>query len=70
MIPRYVPPQRVRDSHSVLRVQCCYECSYAAIVLNHLAPADRWNYDILEADGIARMRQVAQDVRAMCEALG
>ena len=37
--------------------------------LNDVAPADRWNYDLLEADGIARMRQVAQDVRAMCQAL-
>ena len=33
------------------------------IVLNHLAPADRWNYNVLEADGIALMRQVAQDVK-------
>jgi len=39
------------------------------IFLNDVAPADRWNYDLLEADGIARMRQVAQDVRAMCQAL-
>ena len=37
--------------------------------LEDIAPADRWNYDLLEADGIARMRQVAQDVRAMCQAL-
>jgi len=40
-----------------------------AIFLNDMAPADRWNYDILEADGIARMRQVVQDVKAMCQAL-
>jgi len=39
------------------------------IYQNDVAPSDRWNYDILEADGIARMRQVAQDVRALCEAL-
>ena len=40
------------------------------ILLNELAPADRWGFDVLEADGIARIHQVAQDVRAMCEALG
>jgi len=40
------------------------------ILLNELAPADRWGFDVLEADGIARMHQVAQDVKAMCEALG
>lgn len=39
------------------------------IFLNDMAPADRWNYDLLEANGIARMRQVAQDARAMCQAL-
>lgn len=39
------------------------------IFLNDVAPADRWNHDPLQANGIARMRQVAQDVRAMCEAL-
>ena len=39
------------------------------IFLNDLAPADRWNYDLLEANGIARMRQVAQDVWVMCQAL-
>ena len=37
--------------------------------LDDMAPADRWNYDLLEADGTARMRQVAQDVIAMCQAL-
>jgi len=31
-----------------------------------VAPAHRWNYDILEADGVARMRQVVHDVKAMC----
>ncbi|KAF9511371.1 hypothetical protein BS47DRAFT_1184033 [Hydnum rufescens UP504] len=40
-----------------------------SIFLNDVAPADRWNYDLLEANGIARMRQVAQDVMAMCQAL-
>jgi len=34
------------------------------ILLNDMAPADRWNYDILEAaGGTARMRQVVHDVR-------
>jgi hypothetical protein len=31
--------------------------------------ADLWNYDVLEADGIAKMCQVIQDVRVMTEAL-
>jgi len=34
-----------------------------------MVPADRWNYDLLEANGAARMREVAQDVMAMCQAL-
>jgi len=32
-------------------------------------PADRWNYDILETDGVARVRQVVHDVKTMCEVL-
>ena len=39
------------------------------IVLNDVAPAGRWKYNVLKAGGITRMRQVAQDVRAMCGAL-
>jgi hypothetical protein len=39
------------------------------VILNDLAPADRWSCDLLDADGIARLRQIAQDVRAMCQAL-
>ena len=35
--------------------------------LDDVAPADRWNYDLLGANGTARMRQVAQDVMAMCQ---
>ena len=37
--------------------------------LNDLAPAERWSYDLLEANGIAQMRQVAEDVKEMCQAL-
>jgi hypothetical protein len=33
------------------------------------AHRSRWNRDLLAASGIARVRQVAEDVRAMCEAL-
>jgi len=33
---------------------------------NRVAPADRWSYDLLEADGVARIRQVFHDARAMC----
>jgi hypothetical protein len=36
---------------------------------NDVASADRWNDDLFAASGISRMRQVAQDVTAMCEAL-
>ncbi|KAH9168667.1 hypothetical protein EDB89DRAFT_2231711 [Lactarius sanguifluus] len=38
--------------------------------LNDTAPIERWNYDLLEDDGINRIRQVVQDVKAMCRALG
>ena len=31
-----------------------------------VASADGWSYDLLETDGVARMRQVFHDVRAMC----
>lgn len=37
--------------------------------LNDVAPAERWRYDLLEANGIAKMRQVVEDVKAMCQAL-
>ena len=37
--------------------------------LDDVAPAERWSYDLLEANGIAQMRQVAEDVKAMCQAL-
>ena len=36
--------------------------------LNDVAPAERWSYDLLEANGIAQMRQVVEDVKAMCQA--
>ncbi|KAI0293113.1 hypothetical protein BC826DRAFT_911047, partial [Russula brevipes] len=37
--------------------------------LNDVAPADRWNCDLLDANGIAQMCQVVQDVIAMNQAL-
>ncbi|KAH9168669.1 hypothetical protein EDB89DRAFT_1990501 [Lactarius sanguifluus] len=39
-------------------------------ILNDVAPIERWNCDLLEDDGINRIRQVVQDVKAMCQALG
>ncbi|KAH8987462.1 hypothetical protein EDB92DRAFT_1936077 [Lactarius akahatsu] len=39
-------------------------------ILNDLAPIERWNCDLLEDEGINRIRQVVQDVKAMCQALG
>ncbi|KAJ3517648.1 hypothetical protein NLJ89_g376 [Agrocybe chaxingu] len=39
------------------------------VILNDVAPADRWSCDLLDAVGIARVREVAQGVRAMCQAL-
>ncbi|KAH9046125.1 hypothetical protein EDB84DRAFT_1576025 [Lactarius hengduanensis] len=41
-----------------------------ANILNDLAPIERWNCDLLEDEGINRIRQVVQDVTAMCQALG
>ncbi|KAI0256055.1 hypothetical protein BJV78DRAFT_1168886 [Lactifluus subvellereus] len=34
-----------------------------------VAPVERWNYNILDGEGINRMHQVVQDVKAMCQAL-
>jgi hypothetical protein len=39
------------------------------VSLNDLAPAERWSCDLLEANGAAQMRQVVEDVKAMCQAL-
>lgn len=33
------------------------------------APADRWNYDILEPDGEHRLRQVVEEIMDGCAAL-
>jgi len=38
--------------------------------LTDVAPANRWDHDVLDANGTARVRQVVQDVIAMCQALG
>lgn len=38
------------------------------ILSDYEAPVERWGYDLLEADGIAKMREVAEDVKAMCQA--
>lgn len=35
--------------------------------LKSLAPADRWNLDILEPSGIAQIRKIVQDIRAACQ---
>lgn len=40
-----------------------------SVSLNDVVPAERWSYDLLEANGIAQMRKVTEDVRAMCQAL-
>ena len=57
-----------------------YECTLATNALTPRAiapnpdllsdtfPAEQWNYDILEAAGIDKMRETARDVRAMCAA--
>jgi hypothetical protein len=39
------------------------------VILNDVAPAERWSYDILEPNGIAQLHEVVQDVKAMCQAL-
>ncbi len=38
------------------------------VSLNNAAQTERWSYDLLEANGIAQMRQVIKDVKAMCQA--
>ncbi|KAH8987461.1 hypothetical protein EDB92DRAFT_1801339, partial [Lactarius akahatsu] len=38
--------------------------------LNDAAPIERWNCDLLEDEGINRIRRAAQDVKAMCRAFG
>ena len=37
-------------------------------LLSDTVPAEQWNYDILEAAGIDKMRETARDVRTMCAA--
>ncbi|KAF4616645.1 hypothetical protein D9613_008327 [Agrocybe pediades] len=37
--------------------------------LNDVAPIERWNYDVLEAPGFARLRHETQSVIEMCQAL-
>ncbi|KAG9028308.1 hypothetical protein FRB95_006612 [Tulasnella sp. JGI-2019a] len=39
------------------------------IVSNDTAPRDRWNYDVLEADGEARVRELVDSIRAACAAI-
>jgi hypothetical protein len=36
------------------------------VFLNGLAPVERWGYDVFQAKGIAQLRRVAEDVKAMC----
>ena len=45
-----------------------HRISLDPVYLNDLAPAERWSYDLLEAKGIAKMREVVEDVKAMCQA--
>lgn len=35
-----------------------------------IAPADRWNLDILTPEGEERLREVVANVKTMCEELG
>jgi hypothetical protein len=35
--------------------------------LNDVALAERWSYDLLEANGIVKMHQVVEDVKVMCQ---
>jgi hypothetical protein len=37
--------------------------------LNDVAPVEQWNCNLLEDKGNNRMRQVVQDVKAVCQAL-
>ena len=37
-----------------------------AIYVTDVAPADRWNYELLEADGEQKMRELVAEVKAMC----
>jgi hypothetical protein len=39
------------------------------VILNDVAPADQWNFDLLESDGITRFHQVVQDVMSMCHTM-
>ena len=38
--------------------------------LNDVAPAERWTHDLLDANGAAQIRQMVQEVMAMCHAAG
>ncbi|EGN93143.1 hypothetical protein SERLA73DRAFT_190015 [Serpula lacrymans var. lacrymans S7.3] len=63
---------RFRDlSHLlvILRLPAISAFGTHPVILNDVAPADRWSCDLLDADDIARVRQVAQDVRTTCQAL-
>ena len=35
------------------------------LFLNDVPPAERWSCDLPEVNGIAKMREVAEDVKAM-----
>ncbi|KAF9499481.1 hypothetical protein BDN71DRAFT_186186 [Pleurotus eryngii] len=37
--------------------------------LTDTAPAERWNYDVLDAAGFVRLCQVVEDVKQMCQAV-
>jgi hypothetical protein len=38
-----------------------------AMFVTDVAPADRWNYELLEDGGETKMRELGEEVKAMCE---
>ena len=38
-----------------------------AMYVTDVAPADRWNHELLEDDGEQKMRELVSEVKAMCE---
>ena len=35
--------------------------------MTDVAPADRWNYELLEDGGETKMRELVKEVKALCE---
>ena len=38
-----------------------------AMFVTDVAPADRWNYELLEDGGETKMRELVEEVKAMCK---